>query len=312
VLTGTHDNGEPRSQGCVIPTRLDKFVREATSLSLRGIRQAWADGRIRVQAPCTPSQAAAVRGLNHFIHEGDVVELDGRQLTRRTEHYAAILNKPVDVTSSARDPLGQQDLSPWLSRMPEGTFAMGRLDRETTGLLLFTTDGDLADAVLQPLRHTDKVYWLWLDEELAADDPRLRAMLEPSPHFDCAKHVAILHRSADHVELALTLDQGKHHQIRRLCRALRLRLVHLHRRSIGPIGLGELPIGDFRPLRPGEVSELWRAVGGRQRVHEAQVAALKRHAENARRALRPDARLEAWLEAQAPVADAVLRCTHVV
>jgi 23S rRNA pseudouridine2605 synthase len=289
-----------------LPRRLDKFVREATSLSLRRIRQAWADGRIRVQAPSTPSGAASVRGLNHLIHEGDVVELDGRQLTPRTEDYFAILNKPVDVTSSARDPLGQQDLSRWLSRMPLGTFAIGRLDRETTGLLLFTTDGDLADAVLQPLRHTDKVYWLWLDEELATDDPRLRAMLEPNPHFECAKHVEILHRSAYHVELALTLDQGKHHQIRRLCRALRLRLVHLHRRSIGPIGLGDLPSGDFRALEPGEVDELWRAVGGRQRVHAAQVAALQRHAEAARRAGQPDARLEAWLEAYAPVARGVV------
>ncbi len=268
-------------------------------MSLGGIRQAWSEGRIRVRVDGTLGGAAGVRELNHLVHEGDVVELDGAPLKQRASNYSAVLNKPAAVTSSARDPLGQEDLSPWLSRMPGGAFPVGRLDRETTGLLLFTTDGDLADAVLQPLRHTDKVYWLWLDEELAHDDPRLRAMVQPSPHFDCAKHVAIRHRSAHHVELELTLDQGKHHQIRRLCRALRLRLVHLHRRSIGPITLGDLPIGDLRPLEPHEVLALWGAVGGRERVCHAQIAALRRHAEKARRASRPDARLEAWLDSHA-------------
>jgi 23S rRNA pseudouridine2605 synthase len=300
----------PPGSSTWIPRRLDKFIREASPLSLRAIRQAWSDGRIRVHVSGTLGQATSVRGLNHLIHTGDVIELDGQQLSQRTEHHAAILNKPIDVTSSARDPLGQQDLGRWLSGMPGGTFAVGRLDRETTGLLLFTSDGDLADAVLQPLRHTDKVYWLWLDEELTPDDPRLRAMVQPNPHFDCAKHVEVLHRSAHHVELALTLDQGKHHQIRRLCRALGLRLVHLHRRSIGPISLGDLPVGDVRTLGAAEVAVLWDAVGGRQRVRDAQIAALRRHVEKARRASQPDARLEAWLEAQAPEADAiVVQCT---
>lgn len=287
-----------------IPRRLDKLVRESSSLSLGGIRRAWAEGRIRVRGEGPGGSGALVRELNHLIYEGDVVELDGRPLVQRALHYSALLNKPAAVTSSARDPLGQEDLSPWLSRMPGGVFPVGRLDRETTGLLLFTTDGDLADAVLQPLRHTDKVYWLWLDEELAPDDPRLLAMVQPNPRFDCAKHVAILHRSAQHVELELTLDQGKHHQIRRLCRALRLRLVHLHRRSIGPVSLGDLPIGEFRPLEPREVADLWEVVGGRARVCDAQIAALRRHAEKARRAARPDARLESWLDSHAPAADA--------
>jgi pseudouridine synthase len=283
-----------------IPRRLDKFVREASSLSLGAIRQAWAEGRIRVRCDGAPGGAASVPELNYLIYEGDRVELDGEPLKQRAEQYSAVLNKPAAVTSSARDPLGQEDLVPWLSRMPGGTFAVGRLDRETTGLLLFTTDGELADAVLQPLRHTDKVYWLWLDEELSPDDPRLQAMVQPNPHFDCAKHVAVVHRSAHHVELELTLDQGKHHQIRRLCRALRLRLVHLHRRSIGPITLGELAIGDFRPLEPTEVQALWDAVGGWERICHAQIAALRRHAEKASRASRPDARLEAWLGTHAP------------
>lgn len=282
----------------MIPRRLDKFVREASGLSLAGIRTAWSRGRIRVHA-APPDAARPVLDLNHLIHASDIVELDGKRLVPRTEHYTAKLNKPPAVTSTTRDPLGQADLAPWLSRMPEGTLPVGRLDRETTGLLLFTTDGELADAILQPARHTDKKYWLWLDAELGPHDPRVLAMTQPSLAFDCAKHVELIHHTPDHAELELTLDQGKHRQIRRLCRALRLRLLHLHRRSIGPIALDGLAVGDVTALTEVELAALWTAVGGRERIRDAQITALVRHARKARHQGEPDLRLEAWLEAEA-------------
>jgi 23S rRNA pseudouridine2605 synthase len=283
--------------GAWIPRRLDKFAREASKLSLAAIRQAWTEGRIRVHAACADG-ARPVSGLNYLVHEGDVVELDGRRLFLRSAHAVAKLNKPPAVTSTAKDPLGQSDLTPWLVLMPPGMFPVGRLDRETTGLLLFTTDGELADALLQPAGHIDKKYWLWLNEELTPDDARLLAMTQPSADFDCAKAVELLRHTSDHAELELTLDQGKHRQIRRLCRALGLRLLHLHRRSIGPIGLDGLALGEFRALGEAEVSALWAAVGGRERIRAAQVAALIRHAARARQKGQPDARLEAWLEGQ--------------
>jgi 23S rRNA pseudouridine2605 synthase len=281
-----------------IPRRLDKFVREASGLSLAGIRQAWSEGRIRVHAATSDRP---VLGLNHLVHEGDAVELDGLRLVTRTEHQAAKLNKPPAVTSTAKDPLGQSDLTPWLARMPAGMFPVGRLDRETTGLLLFTSDGELADALLQPAGHIDKKYWLWLNEELTEHDPRLRAMTQASADFDCAKHVELLRHTPDHAELELTLDQGKHRQIRRLCRALGLRLLHLHRHSIGPISLDGLALGESRPLGQADVSALWAAVGGRERVLAGQIAALARHAAQARQRGQPDARLEGWLESHARI-----------
>jgi 23S rRNA pseudouridine2605 synthase len=280
-----------------IPRRLDKFVREASGLPLVGIREAWSQGRIRLHAAPADS-ARPVLGLNHLVYEGDAVELDGVGLCLRSEQRAAMLNKPPAVTSTARDPLGQSDLTPWLARLP-GMFPVGRLDRETTGLLIFTTDGELADVVLQPATHVDKKYWLWLNEELSPDDPRLRAMTQPSSDFDCAKHVELLHHTPDHAQLELTLDQGKHRQIRRLCRALGLRLLHLHRRSFGPLSLGDLALGEARPLTEAELSALWAAVGGHERVRAAQVSALLRHAAQARQRGQPDTRLEAWLERHA-------------
>ena len=283
----------------LLPRRLDKFVREASPLSLAGVQRAWAEGRLRVRAAAPggsePVAGGPARDLNQLIYSDDCVELDGRRLSLRTEHYTAKLNKPKGVISTARDPSGNADLKPWLDEMPSGTFAVGRLDRDTTGLLLFTSDGELADALLQPARHVDKKYWLWLDEELDASDARLAAMVQPDPRYHPAKHVELLHRSLDHVEIELTLDQGKHRQIRRICQALGLRLAHLHRRSVGPIAVGSLALGHVSPLTADEVGALWAAVGGRARIRHAQRAALERHALRAREDGYPDTRLEAWL-----------------
>jgi len=243
-----------------------------------------------------------VVGLNHLVYAEDTVELDGERLLTRTQHYVGKLNKPKGVTSTAKDPLGQCDLRPWLERMPAGAFAVGRLDRDTTGLLLFTTDGELADAVLQPRRHTDKKYWLWLNEEIIPGDPRLCAMTEPTKAFDCAKAARVLCTTPDYVELELTLDQGKHRQIRRLCRALDLHLLHLHRVSIGPITLEGLALGELAPLSEAELTALWAAVGGPERIRDAQIEALARHARTARERGVPDARLDAWLSAHGAAA----------
>ena len=185
--------------------------------------------------------------------------------------------------------------------MPEGMFPVGRLDRQTSGLLLFTTDGDLAHAVLRPEHHTDKTYWLWLDEVVPDDDPRLRALLDGVPVLGQpahAKAVEVLHRTDQLTELLVTLDEGKNRQIRRMCRALDFHLHALHRKTIGSLALGDLPAGQWRLLRDDEVEALWRAAGGRERVVERRVRALRYHADKCRAAGAPHARLEAWLERQ--------------
>ena len=279
----------------LLPRRLDKFIREASSLSYNAIASAWAEGRIRVLPGVSGVTLRPGVDLNQLIYAEDEVLLDGHRLSRRTQHHSAKLNKPSGVTSTARDPLGGPDLRPWLEQMGGGAFAVGRLDRETTGLLLLSTDGELADAILQPVRHVDKKYWLWLDDELHDGDPRWAAMTQPSPLYDAAKHVELLHRSPDHIEIEMTLDQGKHRQIRKLCRALGLHLQHLHRRSIGPLALDGQPVGDCVPLTAEEVDALWASVGGRERTWQAQRAALVRQAQKARDQARPDQRLENWL-----------------
>jgi 23S rRNA pseudouridine2605 synthase len=140
-----------------LPRRLVKHARDATPLSAAGVREAFVAGRLTVK---TAGGASSGASLDALIYEEDEVLLDGEPLAPRQRQAHAVLHKPRATLSTRRDPRGKGDLSPWLEAMPAGMFAVGRLDRDTTGALLFTTDGDLANALLRPERHAEKVYRL--------------------------------------------------------------------------------------------------------------------------------------------------------
>ncbi|MET0791018.1 MAG: pseudouridine synthase [Polyangiaceae bacterium] len=259
--------------------------------------QRWHADRLRV---LTPEESAPRRlPLESLVFDEDRVLLDGVLIGCPGPPSHALLNKPKFVTSTASDPRGKSDLSPYLRAMPAGCFAVGRLDRETTGLLLFTNDGDLATAVLRPDHSTTKTYWLWLDEVLDDDDPRLvefRTGITHNGQRMTAQSAHIRARTDYATELELTLTQGKKRQIRHMCRALELRLVHLHRYRIGPLSDAGLELGSWRTLGASEVEALWQAAGGRSALRQRQVAALVQQAAQARAGGSPHARLEEWLK----------------
>lgn len=280
-----------------LPRRLEKFLRDSTDLSVDDGRRAHARGQVCVFAPGAP----VPRGIHvdDLVYEDDTVLLNQVRLEPRSTHVTLMLNKPGAVTATLRDPHGQRDLSAFLEAMPRGVFPVGRLDRATTGMLLFTNDGDLANAILHPDHQTEKVYWLWLDEHVADDDPRLAQWTLGVPlgdHVARAVSVRVQYRTESYTELLVTLCEGKNRQIRRMCRALDFYLTHLHRKSVGPLALGSLGVGEWRPLSAREVEQLWHAAGGRHWATQRKIAALVSRARERRERGEPDLRLEAWLE----------------
>ena len=280
-----------------LPRRLRKRVAESLALSLQLVDEHWHADRLRVITP--ESDQPQRLALDALVFDDDQLLLDGTRLEGQPTRNYAILNKPKQVTSTTHDPDGKADLSTYLREMPAGCFPVGRLDRETSGLLLFCSDGDLANAVLRPDQETPKTYWLWLDDLLEASDPRLSQLQHGVPHNGqllSAKHARIVARTDYATELELTLTQGKNRQIRHMCRALDLHLEHLHRSRIGPLSDEGLALGSWRLLLPEEVEALWSAVGGKARLRRRKVAALFRLARSARDSGTPLLRLEAWLE----------------
>ncbi|HET7540272.1 MAG TPA: pseudouridine synthase [Polyangiaceae bacterium] len=279
-----------------LPRRLRKHAAERLLLPLQRVAECWSAGRIRVLTP--ESDEPRLLPLDALIFAEDQLLFDGVPIERPATLSYALLNKPKFVTSTTYDPDGRENLSPYLREMPKGCFPVGRLDRETSGLLLCTNDGDLANAVLRPDHETTKAYWLWLDDTLEPDDPRLSRMLQGVDHHGqllAAKEARIVARTEYATELELTLTQGRNHQIRHMCRALQLHLRHLHRSRIGPLSDAGLALGAWRSLGAEEVEALWSATGGKAWLRQRKLAALSRLARAAREAGAPLARLEAWL-----------------
>ena len=279
-----------------LPRRQRKRVAQGLGVSLQVVDEYWAGGRLRVGRPGWP--APRVLPLEALVFDDDDVWLDGATIGPGASTVCAVLNKTKGVTCTARDPDGRSDLAPFLRALPPGCFAVGRLDRATTGLLLFTNDGDLANAVLRPDHRIDKLYRLHLDGALPADDPRLAQLVRGVLHRGellAARSVSILEASHASTQLALTLTQGRNRQVRRMCEAVGLRLSHLHRHRVGPLTDAGLAPGCLRLLDPVEVEGLWQALGGRAELRERRVVGLARQAEDARQAGTPDLRLERWL-----------------
>jgi pseudouridine synthase len=279
-----------------LPRRLRKRFAESLAASLQLVDEYWHAQRLQVITP--ESDEARILPLEALLFPDDQLLFDGVRVEAQPSPSYALLNKPKSVTSTTNDPEGKTDLSPYLRAMPPGVFPVGRLDRETSGVLLFTSDGNLANAVLRPDHETTKTYWLWLDDLLEPDDPRLLQFVRGVPHHGqllTAKQARIVARSDYATELELTLTQGKKRQIRHMCRTLGLHLEHLHRTRIGPLSDAGLPLGGWRLLSPAEVEALWSAVGGKARLRQRKVAALWRLARAAREAAAPLGRLEAWL-----------------
>ena len=285
-----------------VPRRLDKYLRDSTALSVVEIRSACAAGRVTV---CVSGSGGSLRATADWIvFEDDVVALDGDVVRAPAQYHYLVMNKPRYVTSTVSDPDGRADLSAWLRQMPKGVFPVGRLDRETSGALLCTDDGDFANAILQPDHHTNKLYWLWLDQHLADDDPRFLAFvsgvrLNKDSELLRAVSVSVFHRTSDYTELHVTLDKGKNRQIRKMCNLLGLRLLQLHRKAIGSLCIDGIAVGQWRPLSATEVEGLWSSCGGAARVTRNKITALCQMAMLARDSGKPNTRLQQWLETTA-------------
>lgn len=289
-----------------LPIRLDKHLRDSTACSLRALREACACGQVKIYSSLDDvhdsASGATVTDPATLVYPGQAVTLVGHLVKPRDTHDYLMLHKPLGVTTTTRDPDHQDDLSAWLSRMPPGVFPVGRLDRMTSGLLLFMSDGDLAQAVLLPVHHVQKRYRLSIGGPVQGDDARLLALERGVTIAGHDRPVAalifqVIPNGNGTTTVALGLREGRHRQIRKMCHAVGLRLLELHREAVGALELDKLASGAFRSLDPPEIESLWQAAGGRDRIRQQRLNALQRRAAAASAAGAPLVELEQWLTA---------------
>jgi 23S rRNA pseudouridine2605 synthase len=192
----------------------------------------------------------------------DEVRVDGLEvnLDPNVKYYA--LHKPLGVVTTMRDPQGRPDIRAFL---PEGPriFPVGRLDRDTEGLLLLTNDGDLANALTHPRFGIEKEY---LAEVEGVPTPKhvgqLRRGVELEDGRARAKSARVAGRSGDRGAVRLVMTEGRKREVRRLLAAVGLPVTRLVRVRVGEVRLGGLPPGERRELTHDEVVALRRLVDG--------------------------------------------------
>ena len=197
--------------------------------------------------------------------EADHIEVDGDSIGAGEKIYL-MLNKPRGLVTTTRDERGRDTVyacldDPALPWLPP----VGRLDKASEGLLLFSNDTGWADAVLDPAHHLDKTYHVQIDR--IADDALILAMTAGAGVDDgeilSAKQVRLLRTGTRNCWLEVILDEGRNRQIRRLLASLGVGVLRLMRVAIGPLQLGDLPKGGHRQLTPSEIRDLGAA---RQRL----------------------------------------------
>jgi 23S rRNA pseudouridine2605 synthase len=226
--------------------RLNAYLARAGVASRRRADELIKAGRVRVNGE--PGQ------LNTYVDSNDRVEVDGRRVAPQRLAYV-LLHKPAGVVTTLSDPQGRPTVVE-LVRHEARVVPVGRLDADTTGVLLLTNDGPLAHRLAHPRYGVEKVYEVDVDADVTEDAlRRLRAGVElddgPTAPAPASR------RGPRRIEL--TLHEGRKHQVKRMCEAVGLPVARLHRSRYAGLTADDLRPGMWRELKETEVAELRRA-----------------------------------------------------
>jgi pseudouridine synthase len=238
----------------VTDIRLNRYLAQAGVASRRAADALIAGGRVAVDGE-------VVEDLGRRVEPGQRVTVDGRVVGTAERHAYLVLHKPAGVVTTMSDPQGRQTVAD-LVKSGVRVYPVGRLDAETTGLLLLTNDGDLAHLLSHPSSGVVKTYQATvrgLPSNFELE--RMRRGIQLEDGLTAPARVRLLRGDERASVLELSIHEGKNRQVRRMLEAIGHRAIALHRPSYGPLSLGALPPGKVRPLTPAEVAALRRAAG---------------------------------------------------
>lgn len=256
------------ASGCM---RLQKFLARAGVASRRTSEEFIVAGRVRVNGQVVSEMGVQVNP------DVDIIEFDGCRVLAPAKHTTIALNKPAGVYSTMSDQKGRlcvADLVPVASY--SGLFHVGRLDRDTTGILLFTNDGELGQRLLHPRHHVWKEYYAQVKGKPAEDalDHLRRGITirQGERIYDCAPaKVELIHSLPEGIKVSetcleptrkgtaivsISIHEGVKHQVKLMLGAIGHPVVNLHRATFGGISCTGLKLGEWRELKPDEVQVL--------------------------------------------------------
>lgn len=231
--------------------RLNKIIADAGITSRRGADELIADGRVTVDGRPVRELGAKFNPNNHEV------AVDGETIQRSMTKSYLVLHKPKGVLSTMYDPEGRPSLADFIDLRKERLFHVGRLDKDSEGLILLTNDGDLTFRATHPSFGLEKTYIIEFEGRLetGVDKVLLKGVeLEDG----MGRVLSFKQLSANWIEVKI--HEGRYHIIRRLMEAVGVEVLRLIRTNFGPISLGDTPEGRWRDLNEQELANIQKAL----------------------------------------------------
>jgi len=236
--------------------RLQKILSAAGICSRRKAEELIAEGLVRVNGHVVELGAKADL-------ETDVIKVGGKVISVTGKRRYLLLNKPKRYVTTRDDPEGRRTVMDLVGREFRGIYPVGRLDYETEGLLLLTSDGNFANAIMHPKGQVPKTYQAKLKGVLTDRQiDKLRSGIRLDDGMTAPAIVKKQRLTETNSWVEITIHEGRYRQVRRMFDKLGHTVLKLRRVRLGPLNLRGVPIGSYRELTPGEVDKLLKMSGG--------------------------------------------------
>ena len=235
--------------------RLQKYMADCGVASRRKAEELIAAGKVKVNG--------RVAQIGDKVDpKEDVVSVNGKKLQKEKGNIYIVLNKPRGYVTTMSDELDRKCVAELIADVGKRVYPVGRLDRDSEGLLIFTNDGEFANALTHPSRHISKTYRVSVRPRVTEDQiTKLTASIMIDGRSTMPADVRVISNEEDKSILEIVLYEGRNRQIRRLCEEAGLETVRLKRLAIGQLTIDRLPVGKYRTLTKDEVALLKRQSG---------------------------------------------------
>jgi len=230
--------------------RLQKYMSECGIASRRKSEELIADNKVKVNGE--PAKLG-----DKIDPQKDIVTVNGKKVLHNSKPRYIMLHKPRGYVTTMDDELGRKCVVELIGEIKERVYPIGRLDKDSEGLLLMTNDGFFAHSMMHPKHNISKIYRVTVRPDIS--DEKITAMvtgLQVDGKMTAAANVKVLKREPGRVVLEIILHEGKNRQIRKMCKELELEVARLKRIAFGSLKLVMLPQGKWRDLTAKEVDML--------------------------------------------------------
>ena len=230
--------------------RLNKYIAAAGVCSRRKADELIANGNVRING-------AVMKEMGYDVADSDTVQVNGRTISAASKKVYMAVNKPLGYITSMDDDRSRATVAELVADIPERLFPVGRLDYNTTGLLIMTNDGDLTYTLTHPKHEVWKTYIATVSGVISDNRiARLRKGVDIGGFVTSPAKVRVIKQMPRHAVVEISIHEGKNRQVRKMFAAVGNKVQELERVSIGDIRLGRLMSGHYRKLTREEIEYL--------------------------------------------------------